>query len=735
MYNTSTAYKTEIRNTLRNPSYVRVKLSVIEPDAKTNGVLTSNGEIYYSDVTDISYNTDNIHTNNTLEYNRFFLDGLNPLSPVSGETPYDINGFIGTEISDEDGLYSTNPKITVDFGIYSYDFIGLTLDFDTILNEYPHQINVKGYNDTVNVFDETYVVTKSSGFQISEYIPTCDILEIIALDSRVPFRRFRVENIYFGYNQMFYNEDISKLTWKQAVDIINSKLPQVSFDFTAFDTSIPPIYDPENPTGMYYYLQERQPAKLEFGYELNDGSIEWIECANLFTSGEFNFASNGSIPTIEFKCKSLLNLMTRVYDVATYTPTPITLYDLAEDLLQWYGLPKDEDGNDMYVLDTSLQSYTTTMPLPSLPTNTLLQLIANAGMCVLYTDRNGYIRIDPKSAVEETFVYDKANMFELPSIKIYPNLQGVDTLVNSLNIDTASSELSKQTITDATNDTFSFTYDLAKDITVVGDFAYTKRTISTATASSRYSSTYTPAKAYDADGATYWRSLNKTLPQYITYDLGANYPVAKVNVYINVAGYVTETFDIQCSTDGTNFTDVYTNASITTTGTSYTSFEFTATTARYIRLNMKTSAGSYFVVSETEIYSGTGLQVIGTPTIYGRKAIVVLKGTGDLTISGKKITVKSQNLSVEVADLGERCSISNSLIMTPTHATAFANWVADYISRKNQYTLVDRGFPEVDALDNVTIDTVYTDGVRADVLSSEIEFNGALSGKTILMGE
>ena len=58
-----------------------------------------------------------------------------------------------------------------------------------------------------------------------------------------------------------------------------------------------------------------------------------------------------------------------------------------------------------------------------------------------------------------------------------------------------------------------------------------------------------------------------------------------------------------------------------------------------------------------------------------------------------------------------------------------------YVNRRLEYDFDDRGFPEVDVGDNVTINTLYTDYFEADVLSTSLSYNGTISGKTKLLGK
>ena len=113
---------------------------------------------------------------------------------------------------------------------------------------------------------------------------------------------------------------------------------------------------------------------------------------------------------------------------------------------------------------------------------------------------------------------------------------------------------------------------------------------------------------------------------------------------------------------------------------------------------------------------------------------ITLTGTGTLTINGYKLIVNKTLVSYNANAVGERCPIENSLLTSASHTLTFATWVASVVNRKNEYTIDNRGFPELDIGDRMKIDTLYTTDYPVDILESEIVFNGAIKGKTKVLG-
>ena len=81
MYPVTAKWKEETEQTLRNPSYVRIVFGVTDPDAPGLSTQTDNGHLPYSDVDSVDVGTTAPSTYQTLERNRFILDGKNPLPP------------------------------------------------------------------------------------------------------------------------------------------------------------------------------------------------------------------------------------------------------------------------------------------------------------------------------------------------------------------------------------------------------------------------------------------------------------------------------------------------------------------------------------------------------------------------------------------------------------------------------------------------------------------------------
>ena len=150
----STTYKEQRNNMLRNYTYMKVNLGIVDPDASDNNTITDNGNMFYSDTSE-TYLGKVVETRYmTMEHNRFILDGNGLLPPeIGGDTPY-YQGYVSSVISNASGTFTSNPIITIDFGM-DFKFSGLTFRFDKILGCYPSEMIVRAYLNGTQVYTST----------------------------------------------------------------------------------------------------------------------------------------------------------------------------------------------------------------------------------------------------------------------------------------------------------------------------------------------------------------------------------------------------------------------------------------------------------------------------------------------------------------------------------------------------------------------------------------------------
>ncbi len=125
------------------------------------------------------------------------------------------------------------------------------------------------------------------------------------------------------------------------------------------------------------------------------------------------------------------------------------------------------------------------------------------------------------------------------------------------------------------------------------------------TASSEVAATYAAVKANNGSPDSYWQSAS--LPATLTVDLGAVHSISKVVLKLKPTWVTvrTETLAILGSVDGSTFNTISPSAIYTfdQAAGNLVIVSFPATSARYVRLEVKTnSASSGAQIGEIEIY-------------------------------------------------------------------------------------------------------------------------------------
>ena len=598
MYKVSDFYEEQIRQDIRNLSYIKVKFGLVNPDAVKNAYLASTSpKLSFATDPELQDLNKVARWYSTLETNFWVLDGSMNIYP----TNKNYQGYISSQLSSGDTCeYEDGIHFVIGFTSGVYAFRGLTFTFDNIQNVYPTEIQLIGYLNDTQIYTST-VHVNSAEFTLEQDIPDVgsyiNKLEVICTKSSTPNRRLRLQDITLGVIKTMTSDIITSATWTRSNDLMNTVLPSNAFSFSFYD--INNEYNPDNPEGIWEYLETGQAVSFTLGYELNDGSIEWIPGSTLYTTGNPSVDNSGALANVTFSTNSQLQSLTDVYNEGTYYAPGMSLYMLADNILRWCGLVDNSD-RALYTLSPKLRDYKFNGVLPAKEARQLLQLIANAGMCLVNVDRSGQIVFFKRNTVDSGFSYQLSDiMSSMPSINKYPYLKTLSVLVNEYKADVESTELTSLEISGAT--------------------------------STEYTLEFSPA-------------------------------------------------------------------------------------------------------TNIQIKASNGLSLDKVVGIYGQKAIVKVTGSGTLSITGNQILTNTYRVSKTYNLVGEDCELENELICSQEQAIEYLDWMAEVLQKRNVYTFEDRGFPEVDETDIISISTMFTDVKQGIITKSYIEFNGALSGSTEVLG-
>lgn len=747
MKSVSNAYKASMKAMLRNRSYVRITFGNVDTTAATDGEWESNGAASISEFETVDYAYQYGDTYVSLELNRWALDGKSLLVPT-GEDVQD--GFISSLMSDAEGNFTTPPVITREFSL-KHIFPGLTLTFDTRQQEWPLEVTADFYLNGEVVDTQTVSITS---VQTTITTTATEIDKVtITFDRCLPYRRPRLENVLYGLNVQFVNKDIVSTQQKHDVDPLSRRLPTETMQFTILDYEHK--YDPDNPAGIYAYVDKNSPIEIQFGYELPDGSVEWLKPDNYVLNAKPSAQNNQAT----FNGTGLIGSLTGTFYKSKLGSK--SLYNMAEEVLLDVGLTLTEQGTNPWEIDEALKDMFTTAALPIDTHINCLQLIAHAACCRLYTDDDNIIHIRPFGVTvigiyngvwadnghvwfSEWDTIDKGNTAENTYVTFELNrwTLGGDSQIILPDSNAGQRGYISEAMTGAdgsfTNPpVFTKTFDVPHDLPVLA--------IRFDTVLNEFPGAVQVKYYHDDTLLDTQTAAIDSVEVYVSSNLAIECTKIEVTMIGNLPyrrGRVTKVYYRE--TDFTlDFTSIGENSqkiskidelkSVSVARYSYTASNDTSTlyegTTTETELHVEFSG----LAQDVQISVSGGTLV--SSNIYARAADLVLSsGTKTVTITGKTLTENSVVVSYPVAQSGEIDKEENPLITNDTMCQALANHVKSYLQMRNTYEANYRGNPEMEVGDIIGLQTLYTDEMDALILVDEITFDGSLSGKMTVKG-
>lgn len=425
-----------------------------------------------------------LRTYATFEPGRILADGALLVAPSPGEAAA-AQGYVSEQLSGADGSFSSPPFVEFAFS-KTHSVLGLTFVFDRSTGDHPARLRVQAWRGDALLSDES-CAPDGADFEYIHKIDRFDRLRFTFLATIPSQRRARLQQVLFGLGIRFDDTTVEKAAWKDEVDPLSRKLPTGDFSFTV--TDLGGMYDPDAPSGIWEYIDLRSPVDVSLGQRITKG-ITWADMvryswwdAELDTWGAlYEGGSTAWIPcgryyltaqptlddmSVTFSCKRLLGLADITYQYGVWRPGGATLYDLALDVLQKAELPEYSAGVPYWHLWDGLKAITTTAPLPKSSCRECLQLIANAACCVLYTDRDGFIHLEPLNGTGNPLYLDFGTQTSEQSISKLPTLRAVRARAYTYAPKAEEPrELVKTTFTLSGTSTFHLEYSAAANVSV-----------------------------------------------------------------------------------------------------------------------------------------------------------------------------------------------------------------------------------------------------------------------------
>lgn len=421
----SEQWKNAHKQTILNESFVEISLDIADPDALADATPSDNGAIYISNSSEITNGVDKTPTPySTLEQNLWVLSGEREILPVS-----DIGdeGYVSDTLSDEMCVFTEKiPTITLNFSKKFTALIpGITITWSNTYNEYATDFVVRAYDGDTLVAEKEVTGNRSTKTLVMVDIQNYNHIIIYVKKWCLPHHRVRVEEIFIGMNKVYAKGELFDYSHKQSVNPLSTALPKNEIQFSIDNADNE--YNPYNEDGMAKYLMMRQEVKTRYGMKTEGNKIEWIKGGTFYLS-EWFAKQNGL--TADFTARDLLEFMSATY-VENHDLSSRSLYNLTETILYAAELPLNSDGTVKWIIDDSLKSKYTTAPLPDDTLANCLQLIANAGECVIYQDRDGILHIEPMTFDDTDYEITPSNSYSKSEITLSKQLKQVDVKVHT----------------------------------------------------------------------------------------------------------------------------------------------------------------------------------------------------------------------------------------------------------------------------------------------------------------
>lgn len=728
MYQTSQEYKESMKRPVRNQSYMKIQLGLINQEAQqTAGLSDTNKYNDFSDAESI-FNQHTVRRYATYESNFWKANGISFFLPEK-KSDYRKDGITSTNLFEE----SFHVKFV--FGCGKSDIKGLTIKFG---RNYPTKFTIVTDNATSFEYENTEELFKSD-----DVFENTESIELVITEMNVPNTRVRIDYIIFGLGLEYDDEWISEASSNTTLSAINEDLPESEFKVTLCNDN--QLFNVDNPSSDINFLESGQKVNVMMGYMLDDGNIEWIKMHSLYVSEWSADDSSATITAVD-----ILKYLDEKYYKGIYYEDGISLYDLAVLVLTDAGLNEDE-----YYIDSYMKKVYVHNPLPNVTHKEALQIIANAGRCIMDYDRNGKIRI--RVAFKPT--YDTTSNGET----YFSNAPTIDNLSEKNQYATCEQNFWKAdgkklfVPTDHHQDTGYISASISDE-----NGKFDANPILTRTLEAKYKaygiminfSGNLPKKivirTYADDvlnntltitsGIEQATEINYDFPEYDRLEI--EFPETEPNSRIHIdylslgaeTSYSLEYDDLYSTPVGTQLEKIK-NVKVSRSlySKSATKEDLTSETITYSGENQiyYLNDPCYgYSVAISNAKNGQSAKIVSSGAYYVEVAFSGVK-TGEnieVAITGYKYNVATSYYSQPVHNRGTEKEWKNPLISFNDHCQEVAKWLADYFASGIEYELDYRGEPAIDCGDVIGQENKYDPDLKTIVEQSQITFKSGLLG-------
>ena len=728
----SNEYKDMMRRKWRNPlSYLRVTIGLINQQAQASAYIPERDVYtYYSDLVKPmdNYKVQELYATCDQDYTT--VDGSMYFLPKDAADVVLNQGIV------TDGLKG---EIEIRFPV-QYDIKGLTVEFG---KAYPVDFTIISDNRTLNV------TNNADGHYVTEEIfEGATFLRFVPAAMVNGQSRFRINQITMGIGVYFDSKKILSATKKEHISPISEELPTIDFDVTVDNKDR--AYDVENEESTVNFLEIGQQVEVLYGQAMDDGTIEWIPGTSLALK-----SWSADDTEMDFQASDCFDGMDSTYYRGQYHPNGMSLYDIAVDVLT----DAQVDYRN-YWIDPYLKDVLVVNPMPVVMHKEALQLIANAGRCILYQNRAGRIILKSSfvpdmvaTSDNETYFshaaaildHAKKETYALPG-QDYTGVSGTQYFlprqtdgITYLNTGYVSEAVAGDDGLFADNPTVGITMEAAYKC-----FGLTLEFGQNCPDTVVFHAYYNGAlqEDYMVSGLTQTYVVSHEFPEFDFLELEfvrgcPNNRVVLDNItFGDSTDYILEYgVELTKTPKGTQLARVRelqvvrTMYNLSTDDTKELVRETIAVTEQDNQYTFYLSNASYDLsVGLIEPSEGQTATIIGSSAYYATVELTGIAGVTEVVVMGKEYLITQTKVSRQLNPTGSLETWENPLVSDGAHAANLADWIGDYLKSDREYDLQYRGEPRMDANDIAFLENKYVPDLLIRVTDHTLKFNGGLSG-------
>ena len=730
MQTVSREYKRSMKEKLRNRSYIRVTIGVINQEAQSSAYVPHpENYTYYSN---LKWPLDNYQVQElyaTCDQDYTAVDGSMYFLPRAREDVVLNQGIVSEDLPG---------SIEIQFPI-RYDIKGLTVEFG---RAYPVDFRIESDNKTVEIAGNA-----TEHFVTEEIFEGATFLRFVPASMANGQSRFRIHQLTTGIGIYFDNRKILSATKKEHISPVMEELPALDFDMTIDNKDR--AYDVENEESTVNFLETGQEVKVLYGQELDNGTVEWLPGATVYLR-----EWSADDEEMSFTATDRFESMDGTYYKGEYRSEGISLYDLAVDVLKDAGVD-----SRTYWLDNYLKDVSVCNPMPVVSHKEALQLIANAGRCILYQDRSGNIFmkssfVPDMEAASDNEVYfshagavldKKAKQSYAMTARDYTDVQPTQYFLPRQ--ETGKAYLNTGYISEAVAGADgTFAVNPAVEISLEARYKCFGLTLKFGrnnpdTVIFHASLAGEPREDYMVSGLTAMTVISHEFPEFdrlvLEFTKGCPYNRVILNniIFGDSTDYMLEYgHELTKTPKGTQLPKV---RELHVVRTFYSqgvevkelAKETVTVSAADNRYTIYFSAPSYDLsCTITEPQAGQTAVIVDSSNYYATVELTGVTGACEVLITGREYIVTQARVSRRLNPTGRLEQWENPLVSDVVHAADLADWVGDYMRADREYDLQYRGEPRIDANDIAILENKYVPGLLLRVYDHTLKFNGALSG-------